>query len=90
MEGLAATCRRSAHALNEPLAALLLLPDRDERAAHLQRATLGCEHGLRIRASLLDRAPLRNCRCELHSMSEHRVAGERFQERLDSSATNDG
>ena len=85
MEGLASTRRCCAHALDEPSTALLLVPDGRKAAGHPERAAFGCENGLRIRASLLDSVAMRNRSAELHFVSKHLVARERFQESLDGS-----
>ena len=90
MEGLALTRRRCAHALDEPLPVLLLLPDGTECASHLQSPTFRSENRLRIRASLLDRVTLRNCGRDLHLVRQHLVAGKRLQERLNGDTTHDG
>jgi len=64
MERLAATRWRSAHALDKPSTALLLMPDSREPAGHLQRAAFGREDGLCIRTSLFDSTALCNDRAD--------------------------
>ena len=76
MEEPSSLLRRSAHALNEPLAALLVLPEGRKRARYVQLATFRRENRLLICSGLLDRVPSTNRRRDLHFVRKHFVAGK--------------